>query len=164
MRGRSPGSDRDSAPPEVLEAQFRSIIDRIAANSADDLNRQLPKLVDTVVSVTDAEEETVRFWIGVSFSRQKDPFDYRLDEIRRTGSERVEVVQHKTPVTDDHHYLSFPYPADPEFDASSLRGALLATLERVAVQRARERDRAANNSLAKVWDLLERPSQGDTFL
>lgn len=115
--------------------RFETIRSVVRHMDPDDISRQLPHLIDIVRSHSTNDDQTVRFVIGISFSQNETLFDYRLDRIAESdepGQPRYETL--KPPVTDGHFYLVFSYPADPNFDAATLRGALLTAIEDQATQ------------------------------
>lgn len=115
--------------------------------TADDVARELPGLVDRLASVSSEVEDTRRFFVGVSLSRNDTLLDYSLSRVG--GDATVETL--KEPVSTDHRYLTFAYPPDPHFDAAALRGALLGTVE------AHLRALTAKEDIpriARLWDHL----------
>lgn len=115
--------------------RYETIRSAVRQMEPDDIARQLPHLIELIRTHSRNDEPTVRFVIGISFSRNETLFDYRLDriaEIDESGQPRYETL--KPPVHDSHLYHVFAYPADPQFDAATLRGALLTAIEAEATQ------------------------------
>lgn len=118
-----------------IQDRYETIRSAVRQMEPDDITRQLPNLVDLVRTHSRNDEPTVRFIIGISFSQNETLFDYMLDQVREvdgTSQPRFETL--KPAVHDNHHYLVFAYPPDPQFDATTLRGALLTAIEDEATQ------------------------------
>lgn len=138
---------------EGLRDHYESIRDRLLEQSDLDIRHHLPNLVETLVEGAN-EPETVRFVVGVSFTRDHMPLDYRLERVY--APEEVDFLrreQMKTPVSQDHHYVQFVYPPDPHFDADALRAALLATIEGAlqAIEEGQDADLSSGSSLSDLW-------------
>jgi len=121
----SPDQDRSKSPEE-----YEMIRKILLGKPAFELGHELPGLIDTVERQSLGGEETIRYLIGVSFTTQGTAFDYWIDRVidpDQIDGYRVETI--KDPINYDHKYVTFFYPPDPEFDAETLRGALLATVE-----------------------------------
>lgn len=116
--------------PERSEEPYRPFVavrEELLSTPADDLARQLPNLVPTVIEVS-KREDTDGLLLGVSFTRDHTPLDYELDRIvERADQYHREPV--KEAISGDHRYLRFHYPPDPQFTATTLRGALLSAVE-----------------------------------
>lgn len=126
-------TDTDSRFRErsTVEDEYEAIRSAIREMEAREVARQLPNLVETVVSESTPPEDTVKFIIGISFSKNETLLDYRLERlVQLEESERLYLDVIKPAVTHEHHYITFAYPPDPHFDAAALRGALLVALER----------------------------------
>jgi len=119
--------DLDS--PEGLNEHFGAIRDQLRSTAPEDIRLQLPNLVETIQDRS-PQSEIVRFLIGVSFTPEYFPFDYRLECYRVPGADSDPVETIKDPVSDSHGYLTVVYPPDPEFDGQALRTVLLAAVER----------------------------------
>ncbi len=145
----------DIESPDGLDEHYQGIQDELRTASPDDLRLQLPNVVDSIRSLS-VEEDTVRFLLGVSFTHDYTPLDYRLERYLNTGSgdsHRVETV--KEPVSGSHGYLSVIYPPDPAFDWHALRSVLLAAVERN--RHTLETDPTASvtgSRLVDLWDQL----------
>ncbi len=123
------GDDRARASDRLVD-RYEAIRERVRAMDDDDVARQLPNLVTTVAEASTDAEATLQFVVGVSFSQNDTPLDYSLDrlvDVEELDRPRVETL--KPAVSPDHRYLTFPYPPDPHFDAGTLRGALLLSIE-----------------------------------
>ena len=117
--------DRSESPEE-----YEMIRDILLGKPAFELGHELPGLIDTVERQSLGGEETLRYLIGVSFTTQGTAFDYWIDRVIDPDpieGYRVETI--KDPINYEHKYVTFFYPPDPEFDAGTLRGALLTTVE-----------------------------------
>lgn len=120
------GSSEETTKPDRLES-FRAIVNDL---EADEIDRQLPNLVETIVERS-AEPETEKFVIGISLSKSDTLLDYRLERLVRDEEidhPRLETL--KPAVSGTHLYLTFPYPPDTRFTAEALRGAILTTIEK----------------------------------
>lgn len=118
-----PHSDDNTDLSEVIESTLLDM-------DPDEVARQLPHLVETVVAESRFSEDTEKFVIGVSLSRNHTLLDYRLERVvvdDAYDSPWLETL--KPAVSTSHEYLTFTYPPDPNFDAAALRGALLAVFE-----------------------------------
>lgn len=120
----------DIDAPDGLDEHYQAIQEELRSVSGEDLRLQLPNLVDSIRKLS-TESSTVRFLIGVSFTHDYTPLDYRLERYR-TEDDHVEpqVETIKKPISAAHGYLTVIYPPDPAFDADSLRSVLLAAVER----------------------------------
>lgn len=141
--------DRD---PDEIQRRYEAIREELRDLPTADLAHHLPNLVDTLAETSAESDATIHFIVGVSFTREHTPLDYQLDHLVTTdrGTERVESL--KSAVSQDHFYLRFTYPPDPHFDASALRGAILATIE----QRLRvlEETPRSDSQIAALWKHL----------
>lgn len=146
--------DHDALEPEGLLDEYRALAESIRQDRPDDVGRQLPGLVDTIVSESVERPEIIRFHVGISVSANHTLFDYCLDRVSPLNDENHRVEPIKEPISTEHHYLSFTYPRDPHFDVDGLRGALLSTLDR----RIRELEGSTNDRgedrLSDVWGLM----------
>lgn len=111
-------------------SQLHAIREAIRQLDPENLHHHLPNLIETIQTVSSNDTETIRFHIGVSFTQDLTPLDYRIDQVispEDRGHTRVKSL--KTRISRDHYYLSFPYPPDAAFSPSTLRGAMLASVE-----------------------------------
>lgn len=124
---RIPSSQSErSVPPERYE-EIREILRQ---KTPEELDRELPGLIETVGTHSIGSQVTVRFVVGVSFTHQGTAFDYWLDRVIDAGDDRGLVIEEeKQAIDDDHRYVVFCFPPDRQFDAAGLRCALLATVE-----------------------------------
>lgn len=124
--------DGAGRPPPSTDPIERLWVMRNTVLQMDDdtIARQLPHLVEEVAERSTDDVKTLQFVVGVSISRNETLLDYSLDRVvdHGQGDPRLETL--KPPVSDEHPYLTFPFPPDPTFDAETLRGALLASLDR----------------------------------
>lgn len=125
---RSKGTSRFDPVDAEVSNNYSEIQSNLASMPAEVIDRSLPNLVDSVAAES-TRDDTRRFRIGVSFSRQYRPLDYQLDRVYDDEDGDREVESIKEPVSTNHRYLRFTYPQDPSFDACALRGALLAVVE-----------------------------------
>lgn len=123
------GSSYNEHPPPVQD-NLRVIREILIEKSSDDLERELPGLINTVQTQSIASEETIRYVIGVSFTNKRTCLDYWIDRvILPSDLSEHEVRVEKEAINSNHMYVTFCYPPDPEFDGVALRGILLATVE-----------------------------------
>lgn len=149
--------DPKYAPPDLddvegLRDHYESIRERLLSQSELDIRHHLPNLVETLVEGSN-EPETVRFLVGVSFTQEHTPLDYMLERVY--APEEVDFHRRdemKLPVSQDHHYVQFAYPPDPQFDADALRAALLTSIEE-RLKTIEENDAAmtSGSSLSDLW-------------
>lgn len=119
-----------SAATSTEVSQLHKIREAILETPAEDLEHHLPNLIETVRSASTEDVETIRFHIGISFSQELTPLDYRIDQVViPEGRDHTRIKSLKTAISRDHFYLSFPYPPDPDFSAMTFRGAMLAAVE-----------------------------------
>lgn len=117
-------------------ARFQAFRSTVKALDAQEVDRQLPNLVKTVVDKS-TDPETEMFVIGISFSKSETLLDYRLERLvddGEIGQSRLETL--KPAVSGTHLYLTFPYPPDSHFTADALRGAILTTIEKQVSSRS----------------------------
>ena len=96
----------------------------------DDLSRELPGLIEEIKKPSNETGETIRYAVGVSFSKSGSCFDYWLNQtVIMDGDDEYRTRVIKAPVTQEHNYVTFYYPPDPSFDGETLRGVLLAMVE-----------------------------------
>ena len=142
------------------DSQLQEIRESLLQLDPEDLNHHLPNLVNTIRSATNEEVETIRFHIGVSFTQELTPLDYRIDQvIIPEGRTHTRIKSLKTAINRDHYYLSFPYPPDGRISASSLRGGMLAAVENEIVYSTNTeiepKDPSASSSiLSSIRDLF----------
>lgn len=121
---------RPGRETRVERSQLQDIREAIRQLPPEDLDRHLPNLIQTIRTASSDEPETVRFHIGVSFTQELTPLDYRIDQVViPPDRDHTRVKSLKTRISRDHYYLSFPYPPDTGFSPSTLRGAILASIE-----------------------------------
>ena len=138
-----------------LDDHYQAIRDQLRTTAPEDIRLQLPNLVDSIQELS-VDPETVRFLIGVSFTHDYLPLDYRLERYHapaETDSNRVDTV--KFPVSATHGYLTIVYPPDPDFDGQALRSVLLSAVERKL--HTLETDPTATvtgSRLADLWEQL----------
>lgn len=150
--------------------RYETIRSAVRQMEPDDIARQLPHLIDLVRTHSGSDEQTVRFVIGISFSQNETLFDYRIDRIAESdeaGQPRYETL--KPPVHDGHLYLVFAYPPDPNFDAATLRGALLTAIEDEATQTRGsssrpDADRSTDERQSSFGKLIRRLGLGGSWL
>lgn len=117
--------------PRSVGDQYAAVRSAVQAMDASEVARQLPNLVETIVAESTDSEDTVKFLIGISFSKNETLLDYRLERlVYPEDADRPYLEAVKPAVTQEHIYVTFPYPPDPQFDAATLRGALLVALEK----------------------------------
>ena len=118
--------DARSDPPE----EYDSIRDLLLGKPAHEIGHELPGLIESVKRQSVLTDDTLRFVIGVSFTKQGTCFDFWLDRVVDTADRDVpKVASVKEPINADHRYVTFEYPPDPDFDAGDIRAALLTTIE-----------------------------------
>lgn len=123
------GDDRPGSSDGIVD-RYEAVREQVRAMDPDAVDRQLPNLVATLADASADDEETLQFVVGVSFSQNDTLLDYSLDRLVDVdGLDRPRVETLKPAVSLDHRYLTFPYPPDPQFDAGSLRGALIVSIE-----------------------------------
>lgn len=122
---------------ETLAHMRSSVLDL----DAEAVARQLPHLAEQLAERAADDVSTLQFVVGVSSSRNQTLLDYRLDRwVETDDGVRREVL--KPPVSEQHRYVTFPYPPDPTLDEPALRGALLAAIERELAVRGWPEDEA----------------------
>lgn len=145
--------DFDSS--DGLDEHHLAIRDQLKSTAPEDIRLQLPNLVETIREMS-ADPETVRFLLGVSFTRDYTPLDYRLERYHSADDDKgnqVEAV--KVPVSSSHGYLTVVYPPDPQFDGRALRAALLTAVERnVHTLEADPTASVTGSRLADLWEQL----------
>jgi hypothetical protein len=145
----------DFGSTDGLDDHFESIQDQLQATAPEDIRLQLPNLVESIRDRS-VDSETVRFLIGVSFTHDYLPLDYKLERYHAPANEnsnRVETV--KVPVSASHGYLSLVYPPDPEFDGQALRSILLAEIERrLHTLETDPTGSVTGSRLADLWEQL----------
>ena len=149
--------DLDDTDSSELLDRYETIRREVAAIPSEDIAHRLPNLAETVANVSEEADDTVRFHVGVSFTKAHAPLDYWLDRIV-DDDDGVHVHSLKPAVSREHFYLRFPYPPDPDFDACTLRGALLAAVERELddLATAGANGEVPPGSFAAFWDHLRR--------
>lgn len=153
-----------------ISDRYETIRSAVRQMEPDDIARQLPHLIDLVRTHSWNDEPTVRFVIGISFSQNQTLLDYRLDRIADfddSGQPRYETL--KPPVQDSHFYLVFAYPSDPQFDATTLRGALLTAIEDEATEMRSsstqtEAGRSADKPDSSLGKLIRKLGLGASWL
>lgn len=134
--------------------QYREVRDALLATSPDDFEHQLPNLVEEIATISQTTDDTLRFRIGVSFSQNQTLLDYQLSRVVEEEN-RVRVEEIKAPVSQQHRYLQFIYPPDPEVEPNALRGAVLAMLEQELRGLTQAQTQAhSKESIADLWRLL----------
>lgn len=109
---------------------YASIKAALTSMSAEEIDRHLPNLTDTIAHLSAEHAETVRFEVGVSFTEDPKPLDYSIDHVIVSGKDNVlRTISRKDAISEDHFYLAFSYPRDPQFSPKTLRGALLSAIE-----------------------------------
>lgn len=134
-----------------LTGQYRNIRGAIQRTSADEIDHQLPNLVETIRDVSQ-DDDTVRFRVGISFTEMFTPLDYYLHRVVDADPGRTDEVL-KDRASDRHMYLEFQYPADPRFDKYALRGAMLSAADR-KLQSAKHRRQVEQNEVSGLWKQL----------
>lgn len=130
MTPERPSQSDTLAESDTEVAQLLEIRKTLLEISPQDIDHHLPNLIDTVRSASAEDNETIRFHIGISFTQDMTPLDYRIDQvIIPEGREHTRIKSLKTAISRDHFYLSLPYPPDPDFTAHTFRGAMLAAVE-----------------------------------
>lgn len=126
MNSHPPSSENHYEPPDDYD-EIRTIL---LEKPTEDIERELPGLIDTLSTHSIDSDETIRFVVGVSFTTHGTCFDYWVDRvIRREGNGHIVSQPVKQPINENHSYVKFCYPPDQYFDAATLKGALLATVE-----------------------------------
>lgn len=144
----------DADDVRELRAHYRDIRNWLVDQSERDLRHHLPNLVETLAEASN-DPETVRFLVGVSFTRNHTPLDYLLE--RYYDPEDVDFLRHdpmKLPVSGDHHYVRFVHPADPKFGGAALRAALLSALETALYSLEQEDQETSGSTLSDLWQEL----------
>lgn len=142
-----------SDAPDGLDEHYQAIQEELRLASPEDLRLQLPNLVESIHELS-REDSTVRFLIGVSFTHDFTPLDYRLERYRMVEDDpepKVETI--KEPVSASHSYLTVIYPPDPGFGADALRTVLLAAVERT--RHTLETDPTTSMTGSRLLDLWE---------
>lgn len=134
-----------------LEDRYRDIRGALQETSPDDIEHRLPNLTDAIRDAS-ADEETVRFHVGVSFTEGLEPLDYALTRLVETDHGRT-ADEIKERASDHHFYLEFRYPPDPYFDACALRGAMLAAVDR-DLRSVLERREVETKEVSGLWKQL----------
>ena len=138
-----------------LDDHYEAIRDQLRTTAPEDVRLQLPNLVESIQKLS-VDTNTVRFLIGVSFTHDYLPLDYRLERYHTPdGMESNQVETVKVPVSASHGYLTMVYPPDPEFDGQALRSVLLSAVERKL--HTLETDPMASvtgSRLADLWEQL----------
>ena len=119
----------DSPDNEKLRQHYEAIRETLIEQTESDIAHHLPNLVETIIDASH-DPETVRFVGGVSFTRDSTPLDYYVSRLYQPDD--VDFVRQeplKLPVSRNHHYVAFVYPADLGFDAGNLRAILLTVVE-----------------------------------
>lgn len=129
----------------------------ISSMSGDELNRQLPNLVETIASLSTNYPETIRFEIGVSFTNSLDPLDYSIDQVLISEtSDTLRVASRKDAVTEAHFYFRFVYPQDPECTPDALRGAILSSLEHRILEGDNDAQQTGSSILSWIRRVIPR--------
>ncbi len=138
--------------PAAFEERLRRVRDVIRSKQAADVEHELPGLVDAVRENSQDKSPIAQFVIGVSFTQDGGCLDYYLRY--RPNPERPTATPEtlKPPVETTHAYLTFRHPADPNFTAATLRGALLVTIEDT-IERLDDPDELASllSDLSRGW-------------
>lgn len=134
-----------------LEDRFRDIREALQRTTPDDIDHRLPNLSEAIRDASTAED-TVRFHVGVSFTEGLEPLDYSLTRIVHTDHGRT-AKEVKERASDRHFYLEFRYPPDPQFDACTLRGAMLAAVDR-DLRSVIERQEIETKEVSGLWKQL----------
>lgn len=134
-----------------LTGQYRDIRDAIQETSADEIDHQIPNLVESIRD-TSLDDDTIRFLVGVSFTETFAPLDYYLHRVVGSGSgQTVEVLKGRA--SDRHMYLEFQYPPDPRFDEHALRGAILSAADR-ELRSVKHRRQIEQTEVSGLWKQL----------
>lgn len=138
-----------------LDEHYLAIRDQLQMTAPEDIRLQLPNLVETIRELS-TDPETVRFLLGVSFTGDYTPLDYRLERYYTADdAETNQVEAVKVPVSATHGYLTVVYPPDPDFDGQALRTALLTAVERnVHTLEADPTASVTGSRLADLWEQL----------
>lgn len=115
--------------PAEFEERLHRVRDRLQAKQAVDVAHELPGLVETVREKSQEKPPPAQFVIGVSFTHEGTCFDYHVRQLPGPDHPEMSPEIIKPPVEANHTYLTFRIPADPNFSAETLRGALLVTVE-----------------------------------
>lgn len=134
-----------------LKGRYRGIRDSIQDTSSDDINHQLPNLVDAVQDYS-KRPNTVRFRIGISFTEDFTPLDYYLIRIVDDDGDRS-IHEVKERASNRHMYLEFHYPPDLRFDERALRGAMLTAVDR-ELRSVTKRQKIEQTEVTGLWRQL----------
>lgn len=98
--------------------------------SGDDIERELPGLLEIVRTPEIGTDETIRFIIGVSFTANQNCFDYWVHRVLRPqDGSHLRTRTEKEAIDSNHPYITFTYPPDPQVTGDVIRGILLARIE-----------------------------------
>lgn len=148
-------------PPDLGEAlnhshllsNYEQLATAVIDAHPDDVGQQLPGLADQIASLSQEREDLREFIVGISYTHRYSLFDYELYEVREKSSDELITRVIKEPVSENHHYISFVYPADPRFDNVALRGVILAELNR-RIRELSGIDDQDDPTFADVWESL----------
>lgn len=160
-----PEAPKASAAPDsdISNHRYDQFRETVIDLKADDVDKQLPRLVETVVEESEGSDQVLSFMIGVSFSRNNSLLDYRLEKLRLADeppSPRLDTL--KPAVSPDQLYITFSYPPDPNLTPKGLRSALLTAIESDYYQPERTRgsgkksteDDHTESRLGAIWNNL----------
>lgn len=144
----------DVSDSDSVRTHYVAIRDWLLAQSERDIIHHLPNLVETI---TDGSEDpdTVRFVGGVSFTQKHTPLDYRLDRVY--AEDDVDFYRReslKLPISQEHHYVRFVYPPDPDFGAKALRSVLLTSVESTLYTSEQANEEPSPGRLSRLWPNL----------
>lgn len=144
----------DNPPLEEIRRQYEAIRATLTESPAEDFVHQLPNLVEEIRTISRTNDDILRFQIGISFSRNQTLLDYHLSRVVATEN-GTRVQETKSPVSQNHRYLQFTYPPDPEATADGLRGAVLAILDQELLEiRQAQAQAESKESIADLWQIL----------
>ncbi|MFB6299519.1 MAG: hypothetical protein ABEH65_04590 [Halobacteriales archaeon] len=151
-----PPSDASTEATE-LEEQLDALRSSLVSKPPHEVSREVGGLVEAVAAHSEPSGETVRFEIGVSFTTNNTLLDYRLDRLVTSDDDGDDTLTRETiksPINDDHVYITFSYPADPHFDAAAFRGALLSTIDRDLAESTPSTQGTATDRSSNILDWL----------